>query len=475
MTDPGLEDAQRVLQSVLNDAHKYRKIIDGKGDDAQKCLDLLQVLAEQPEITNELQASIVKMMLHLLKRSGQLNPICLTAKNVKRRSAFPVGSGGFGYVYKGVIGEQMVCLKLPRIFHTTEDPEVDKLLKAFMREATVWRQLKHPNLLPFIGAYYLQVDEASSHLCLISPWMDCGDLNGYLKNAREQNTDVDRLLLAYDVAAGLSYLHKKKIVHGDLKGANVLINADGRALIGDFGLSRVVETHTPGLFNSTTGGKGTVRWLSPELLKSSDPPCQTSRRSDIYAYAGVCYEIFTGNYPFYKLRDEAVYDAVVNCGECPHRPEEAGELSDPMWEIMRSCWQHNQHLRPSVEAVVTQIGELQNPKTGVAVRLSALDSSSWSHTQVRPDVKYPPIDTAVLDRLLSTPSINDPDGAESRLNSQGATSSSGQTSPLSPSPLSSNGSDSAIEPMKNGEFFLSHCRTSHLVFKLLTQQNLKKI
>ncbi|KAJ8077740.1 hypothetical protein PM082_002173 [Marasmius tenuissimus] len=416
MTDSfedSLEDAQRVVQDVLNDEDKYRKIIEAKGGDAQKCLDLLQLLAERS--TTSLQSSMLKMMLRLLEHSS-LYPQCLVVKDVKRPSGRPAGGGSFGDVYKGVIGGQTVCLKLPRIFEDTEDPDADKLIKEYMREAIVWRQLNHPNLLPFIGVYYL--DEAPNQLCLISPWMERGDLTRYLKSAQKQNADVDRLLLAYDVAAGLSYLHSKKIVHGDLKGPNVLINADGRALIGDFGLSRVVETHTPGLFNSTTGAKGTIRWLSPELLKSN-PPCRMSERSDIYAYAGVCYEIFTGKQPFYKLHDMAIFDAVVIREERPDRPDEARELSDSIWDIMVSCWHYDQQLRPSAGDVFARIGELKNPKTGAAVRTrSAPDSSSLSHGQIWLDVKCPPIDTAVFHRLLSeqkiTPSIHGPHNTEIR-------------------------------------------------------------
>ncbi|KAJ8077717.1 Rho guanine nucleotide exchange factor [Marasmius tenuissimus] len=428
-------DAQRVVQDVLNDEDKYRKIIETKGDDAQECLDLLQVLAER-SATSELQSSTLKMMLRLSQHSG-LYPQCLVVKDVKRPSGRPVGGGGFGDVYKEKLGEQMVCLKLPRIFEDTEDSDAERLIKGYIREAIVWRQLNHPNLLPFIGVYYLD-DEAPSQLCLISPWMDRGDLTRYLKRAQKQNADVNRLLLAYDVAAGLSYLHSNGIIHGDLKGLNVLINADERALIGDFGLSRVAETHTPGLFNSTTGAKGTIRWLSPELLKSN-PPCRTSERSDIYAYAGVCYEIFTGKQPFYKLHDMAVFDAVVNREERPDRPEEARELTDPIWGIMVSCWQHDQQLRPSVGDVLARIGELKNPKTGAAVRTgSALD---FSHAQVWIDVKCPPIDTAVIHRLLSersnTPSIHDIDSIEIRSDDKAATGNIAHPRPQSLSRLTS--------------------------------------
>ncbi|KAJ8077750.1 hypothetical protein PM082_002183 [Marasmius tenuissimus] len=191
--------------------------------------------------------------------------------------------------------------------------------------------------------------------------------------------DVDHLALAYDVAAGLSYLHSKRIVHGDLKGANVLVSANGKALIGDFGLSRVVETYTPGLFTSTTDTKGTTRWLSPELL-NANLPCPTTESSDIYAYACVCYEIFTGKQPFYKLQhDGAVINAILYDKKHPERLEEAKELCDPMWEIMVSCWQHDQNLRPSAADVLARIGEMKNSKTGASIR--TLDLSSPNHVQ----------------------------------------------------------------------------------------------
>ncbi|KAK1217164.1 hypothetical protein PQX77_020172 [Marasmius sp. AFHP31] len=380
----GLEDAQRIIQDVLNSEHKYRQIIEAKGDDAQKCLDLLQVLAERLSITTELRPSILKMMLRLSKRSG-LCPKCLVVRNVKKPRGYPVGSGGFGDVYKEAIGEQAVCLKVARIFQDSEDSSIKNLIKEYMKEAIVWKQLEHPNLLPFIGMYYL--DEGHHQLCLISPWMDRGDLTRYLKRTpREQ---VNRLVLAYDVAAGLSYLHDKKIVHGDLKGLNVLINADERALIGDFGLSRVVEAHAPGLFTSTTGAKGTTRWSSPELLDWVSP-CSTSIRSDVYAYACVCYEIFTGKQPFYKLQhDGAVINAVLN-KKYPDRLEEAEELNDQLWEIMVSCWQHDQYLRPSAADVLARIGEITNTKTGTAVRLQSSLDLSYSDRVQYDEQRYEP-------------------------------------------------------------------------------------
>ena len=92
----------------------------------------------------------------------------------------------------------------------------------------------------------------------------------------------------HDVASGLAYLHSKKIVHGDLKGVNILITASLRACIADFGLSRVADTQGLRMTTSNTRPVGTARWLAPELLIGGG---RSSKESDVYSYACVCYEV----------------------------------------------------------------------------------------------------------------------------------------------------------------------------------------
>ncbi|KAK1221567.1 Rho guanine nucleotide exchange factor [Marasmius sp. AFHP31] len=350
-----LENAQRVVQDALDDEHKYREIIETKGDHAQKWLDLLQAIAERPTIAPQLQSSILKMILRLSKRSG-LCPTSLVIKNVKKQGR-RVGWGAFGDVWKGKIGDDtLVCLKVVRI-HAGSDAE--KMVKDYMREAI-------------------------------------GDLHHYLKETPRDA--VDHLSLAYDIAAGLAYLHSKEIVHGDLKGVNVLIKVDGSASIGDFGLSRIAESHTTRFTASTSRPKGTMRWISPELL-DPESTSMTSKSSDIYAYGCVCYEIFAGNVPFHNLmHDAAVILAVVVKKQHPDRPLNVPELTNSTWEIMVSCWQHDQRLRPSAADVLARIGELESPKTGAVVQLRpALYWDTLSRMPMWPNVKYPSIDTGVFD------------------------------------------------------------------------------
>ncbi|KAK1221186.1 hypothetical protein PQX77_015998 [Marasmius sp. AFHP31] len=206
---------------------------------------------------------------------------------------------------------------------------------------------------------------------------------------------------AHDIASGLVYLHERRIVHGDLKGLNVLVTPDERACIGDFGLSRVADTHSLHLFASETGQtKGTARWLAPELLRAT-APCPASRSSDLYAYACVCYEIFVGRFPFYELAEAAVITAVLIDKKHPTRPTGPSELTDMMWEMMMSCWKHDIHLRPTAQEVLSLIGSVPNRQTGPCVQSHA--TPEWDpspQVQVWKNVQCPLIDMTTIACLL---------------------------------------------------------------------------
>ncbi|KAG6906220.1 hypothetical protein DXG01_015143 [Tephrocybe rancida] len=118
--------------------------------------------------------------------------------------------------------------------------------------------------------------------------------NGNLPEYLVVNPGVNRILLCLDIAAGLQYLHLNRIVHGDLKGVNVLIDGAGRASLGDFGISSVKDPEILQWASQSLMASrgGTRRWQAPELL---DPYADVdvidnTFASDVYAWAGICYE-----------------------------------------------------------------------------------------------------------------------------------------------------------------------------------------
>ncbi|KAF9641818.1 kinase-like protein, partial [Thelephora ganbajun] len=106
-----------------------------------------------------------------------------------------------------------------------------------------------------------------------------------------------------DVTRGLRYLHKCGIVHGDLKGTNILIKngATPQACISDFGFSTLTPTMSFVMPASMDECKGTWSHMAPELLhpeKFGLRDGRVSKQADIYAFGMVVYEVLTGRFPF---------------------------------------------------------------------------------------------------------------------------------------------------------------------------------
>ncbi|KAL0579172.1 hypothetical protein V5O48_002853 [Marasmius crinis-equi] len=345
------------LETIFDDEEQRKALLQSKGNIAQAWLDLLQLLSDHPRISTRLRSSVFSIMVRLAKNSG-LHPKCLSIQNVEKLGNHPVGGGGFGDVWEGVVGDGSM-LKL-------------SLLRGYLREAILWRQLRHRNVLPFLGIYFL--DGSRQQVCLVSPWMEKGNLVQFLKKAPPEA--VDHLSLAHDVASGLAYLHYMKIVHGDLKGLNILITIALRACIADFGLSRVADTHALRMSTSTNRPAGTARWLSPELLQGGS---LTTKESDVYAYACVCYEIFTGLSPFYEVSNEMAVALQVLSGQRPSRPETTSGVPDAIWSLMERCWVALPSSRPTANDVLTRFTQISHDNLTPITPAPEWDDSIFTH------------------------------------------------------------------------------------------------
>ncbi|KXN83977.1 hypothetical protein AN958_00622 [Leucoagaricus sp. SymC.cos] len=149
----------------------------------------------------------------------------------------------------------------------------------WIKEVILWAHSSHPNVLPFLGVI-LEGQKDSLQPCLVSPFMKNGNLRDYAARFPQKS----RLPLISDVVDGLHYLHNLGVVHGDLKGENVLISDEGRGLIADFGTSHInTVSAATGSLSSTT-----LRFSAPETVLGNEKP---TKQFDIWSLGCLFYAV----------------------------------------------------------------------------------------------------------------------------------------------------------------------------------------
>ncbi|KAG8954581.1 hypothetical protein FRC04_011014, partial [Tulasnella sp. 424] len=195
---------------------------------------------------------------------------CILEGDIVIDSLFPVNtSGAFCDLFTATHPTAgKLALKRPRGDYN------EQLMTRIEIEAGVWASLKHPRILQFLG-----IHKIGNELYFVSAFADNGSLPGFL----ERHPEVDRGRLIIEIAEGLAYLHQFGIIHGDLKGNNVLISGGYHVLLCDFGLAKHVTSRT----STSLRGVGSIPWQSPELLQDA---CRRTFQSDVYAFGITVYE-----------------------------------------------------------------------------------------------------------------------------------------------------------------------------------------
>ncbi|KAG7100169.1 hypothetical protein E1B28_001949 [Marasmius oreades] len=268
-------------------------------------------------------------------------------------------------IYKGIRGGKDVCLKVLRLFPSDDSARKEKTISELCKEALLWSQFDHPNVLPFLG---VNNELFPIHgFCMVSPWMENGGIITFL----QKNTGHDRLVVCREIAAGLTYLHSCKVAHGNMKPPNILVDKAGHCRLADFGLATTVHEASSS-FNPTTATgsqKGTLRYMAPEIILMSDDSDSASNgrtskidkfAADVYAYACTLLEIITGKPPFPALNDAAVMLCVVTLNIRPNRPTEAGVwCPDNVWGLIEKCWDRKPKQRPMAKNILSFLERIE--------------------------------------------------------------------------------------------------------------------
>ncbi|THU83993.1 kinase-like protein [Dendrothele bispora CBS 962.96] len=259
-------------------------------------------------------------------RDGGSMVVVDLSEEVKLVGREPVAYGAFSDVWKGEWfdgverKERRVAVKyLRRVMVRKIDRP--RLVKRLQAEIITWHQLCHRNLATLFG-----IIQDLNGVGMVSLWCENGTVTEFLK----KYPGKDRLRLVVQIASGVAYLHNfnPPVVHGDLKGNNILIDTHEQAIITDFGLSKVMEDVTSMSSSSSTSNSspnedrkvvsssdffaGSTRWMAPELIQmlvedEGGKIPQVTTFSDVYAFGSVCLEIATGQLPYpHRRNDPAV-------------------------------------------------------------------------------------------------------------------------------------------------------------------------
>ncbi|XP_050379176.1 serine/threonine-protein kinase CTR1 [Argentina anserina] len=252
-----------------------------------------------------------------------------------------VGAGSFGTVHRAEWNGSDVAVKVLTVqdFH-------DDQLREFLREVSIMKRVRHPNVVLFMGAVTKR-----PHLSIVTEYLPRGSLyrlihrpaSGELLNHRR------RLRMALDVAKGINYLHclSPPIVHWDLKSPNLLVDKNWTAKVCDFGLSRF-KANT---FISSKSVAGTPEWMAPEFLRGEP----SNEKSDVYSFGVILWELVSMQQPWSGLSPAQVVGAVA----FQNRRLTIPANTPPMLaSLMESCWADEPAQRPTFNSIVESLKKL---------------------------------------------------------------------------------------------------------------------
>ncbi len=208
-----------------------------------------------------------------------------------------LGRGGMGVVYRAEdtkLGRQAAIKLLP--VHLSGD---DAAKKRFINEAKTASALDHPNICTIY-----EIDEIEGgRIIMAMAYYEGETLRDRIEGGRlEIEEAVD---IALSAARGLAKAHEGRIVHRDVKPANILVTEDGRIKILDFGLAKLAGGTRLTRDGSTLG---TAEYMSPEQVQGGD----VDHRTDIWSLGVVLYEMITGRNPFRRDYEQAAMYSIVN-------------------------------------------------------------------------------------------------------------------------------------------------------------------
>jgi len=276
-----------------------------------------------------------------------------------------LGAGALCQVYKARVKKTGADVALKRFYCPDLLPED---IEDFKRELELTSTMVHPNIIQFLGGC-----SNPPQLYLV---MELANFGSLAQNLHDDKIEFDWMLkfkIASDTAAGMDFLHSKKVLHRDLKSENLLLvtidpSAATVVKIADLGVSKLFD---PNKATNMTKGRGTTNWMAPEILSGAR---DYSFPVDVYSYGMIMWELLTREMPWSDPKLVFRIAEKVIGGERPIIPDDC----PTKWkELMTACWDGDAGKRPTFPNVVKL---LQDMKSELAPDLPASPTRRKSST-----------------------------------------------------------------------------------------------
>ncbi|XP_057680665.1 proto-oncogene serine/threonine-protein kinase mos [Corythoichthys intestinalis] len=269
----------------------------------------------------------------------------------------PIGSGGFGSVYKAKYLGETVALK--KVKKCTKNKLASR--QSFWAELNA-AHLRHRNVVRVIAATTCMptdFGDESSIGTIMMEYVGKRNLHQIIYGCVEEPLAPDRwITCSLDIAHGLQFLHSHMIMHLDIKPANVLVSSEDECKIADFGCSVQLNTKREAsdvVPLSHAGGTYTHR--APELLKGEE----ISDKSDIFSFGITMWQLMTREQPYLGDRQHVIY-AVVAQNLRPKVEDQAifqSEQGRDCKTLLSRCWAADSQCRFSAQELITQLENLR--------------------------------------------------------------------------------------------------------------------
>ncbi|KAL6201835.1 hypothetical protein ACLB2K_025547 [Fragaria x ananassa] len=273
------------------------------------------------------------------------------AASIKWRKGDLIGSGAFGRVYMAMNTESGELIAVKEA-HT----------KVLQEEVTLLETLSHPKIVRCLG---IEREEEDETLTMLLEYVPGGSIQSLLEKFGPFSLPVikrftKQLLLA------LEYLHIKGIIHGDIKGANILVGSKGRIKLADFGTSKQAA------ISGSKPTRGTPYWMAPEVIRGTGHDFS----ADIWSVGCTVIEMATGNPPW-NQQFETIAAFFYCVGTSKSHPPIPEHLSSAAKDFLHECLQKEPTGRPSASEL------LKHPfLTGKEVECQNLSHSAVMEVEV---------------------------------------------------------------------------------------------